>query len=148
MPLLNYNKKSKCGPILSSSCVTWDGGYGGVLTSDNTACDASIEDVTLVISNEVDDIKESIDLTSFNPNGLSFNPSTQQIKDLLQQIADSLHGINASLANIQSQINDVQAGDITMNLDLQCLASQISSCETPPNYSLRSILELLISKNC
>lgn len=148
MAIINYNKKLKCGPVLGSSCVTWDGGYSGVLTDDNVACDATIEDVALILSNETNTIKTSLDLATFTPHDLPFDKNTQQVKDLLQKISDALQTLKDGLAALTTRVTDVETGDINMEVDLDCLSDEISNCETPPSYSLKSILELLISKNC
>lgn len=148
MGLINYNKKSLCGGILSSSCVVWEGGWNDVIKQEELGCDASVEDVVLKISEDVDDINKELDLSLFNAGDLSFDKNTQKVKDLLQVLASNINNLNASIVTLQNQIDDIVAGNINVTVDLACLSSEIDNCQTPPTYSLTSILELLINKQC
>lgn len=148
MPLYNYNKKFLCGPPISSSCVYWDGQYNTVVDRDILPCNASVEEVIDRIAEIVEEINTSLDLSLFNPGTIDFDKDTQQVKDLLQLLADEINSLKAITASLQTQIDNIKAGDIEIEMDLGCLQNEINNCETPPTYTLVSLLTLFKDQIC
>lgn len=144
MPLVNCkNKRSNCGPIVASTCISYENDSNDVIKTSELPCDANLDDVFDKLSEIIADIKSSIDLSKFDKKSLNFDKKTQKVKDLLQELTDKIKDLQDGLSSQINKVNSLDASNLTVNMNLDSLSSQVNPYI--PNttiYSISSILKL------
>lgn len=150
MPLVNCSKrKSNCGPLISSACVAYQGGFNDILIENNLPCNPNIEDVTDVLCDEIKTLKDDLDLSLYNKNCLVFDKNTQKAKDLFQVLTDKICVIDAILSALVIQVNGLNASNIDVTIDLGCLSSEVNNCQLSTNtYPIYTVLNLFKNEIC
>lgn len=150
MSLINCNRSNTCGPLISSSCVDYNGPLDDtVIKEDDLCCNPSIDDVFVLISKKIENILDKIDLSDFNKNCLIFDKNTQDPKELWQEQTDVLCTVKSDLASLKTKVDGLNASNLNVTIDLGCLTSEASLCVTSPNtYTIYAILNLFKNEIC
>lgn len=150
MSLINCNRKNTCGPLLSSSCVDYNGPLDEiVITDDELCCNPSIDDVFVLISKKIQSVLDKIDLSEFNKSCLTFDRATQDPKELWQEQTNILCEVKSGLATLKTKVDGLNASNLNVTIDLGCLTSPASLCViSPQTYTIYSILNLFKNEIC
>lgn len=150
MPLVNcISNKNKCGQVTSSSCVSFEGEYDSLLTKNIVPCNANLDDIIKILSTQIKALKDTLDLSSFNSNCVTFDKNTQKVKDLLQAQNTLLCSLKTSLEALQIQVNDLDASNLLVNIDLDCLKPSASQCQVSTDtYTIFTVLNILKDEIC
>lgn len=148
MALVNCkNKKFNCGPIIASTCVSYENSDNDIIKSTALPCDANLDDVFDLISSTIYTIQQSLDLSLFNPGTLAFNKTTQKIKDLLQIQTNAIIALQTIVANQATLITSLSAANLNVNIDLGIFTGQVTPVIPSTNiYTISSILNLFKNK--
>jgi hypothetical protein len=138
-----------CGTIVPSSCVPYTGVKLPFLSdAEQPECDANLDEVLELFGKAVDALKKATDTSTHNTNCLSVT-GDKNVKTILQAQTDKICALNASITAIQQQVAGLDISDDLITIDLGCLSSAASACQTGTNkYSLLSILTLFKSEIC
>jgi hypothetical protein len=142
--------KYQCGDIIPSSCVPYTGKDLTILTDPNIlACNANINDVIFLLDGTVKGILTDLDLTGLDPQGLSFIPATVKQNELDQILINTVQGTAAALTALTAQVNELNIGELDIQINLGCLAPAASACLIPPNtYPLIAVLNAMLAEIC
>jgi hypothetical protein len=138
-----------CGTIIPSSCVPYSGKDLKFLsTSNQPACDATVDDVVDKISIAIDTLNKAIDVSSHTASCLTL-PTTKTVASILQAQSSKLCALDAQLQSLSQQVAQGSIANQLININLGCLATAASGCEAEANtYSLISILTLFKNEIC
>ena len=149
MSLINCNRNNTCGPILSSSCVDYNGPTNSIIKEDELCCNPSIDDVFVLISTKIQSIFDKIDLSTFNKQCLDFDKTKESPKDLWQKQTNLLCSLSSDLTDLKTKVDGLNASNLYVTMDLGCLTPTASPCAVATNkYSIYSILNIFKNEIC
>lgn len=144
------SSKYNCGTIIPSSCVPFSGRRLTILPDPNLLpCDASIDDVVFLLDGSITHIARGLNLTGLDPMGLDFTPATVTQAELDQVLISAIQGTSAALETLTTQVNDLNIGELDIQINLGCLAPAAAPCLVPPNtYPLIAVLNAMLAEIC
>jgi hypothetical protein len=142
--------KSACGTIVPSTCVPYTGKDLKFLsTEDQPACDANMDDIIKKIGDEIFDINNAIDTSTYNISCLTGLPTTPTIVQISQVQTLKICALASQFDALNTQFADLDIANELITIDLGCLSPSAAPCQVSTNtYSLISILTLFKNEIC
>lgn len=143
------DQRHTCGSTISSSCVWYTGQYPNFITSQDISCKPNINDIFKLYGDKLNYLYDQSKINTLDKKGLGYDSNSITPLQLLQIYNTEITKLKQQVSDLQSIINNFDIGSKNLVIDLKCLSSDGAACATQTNtYSLQSILNVLINKNC
>jgi hypothetical protein len=143
----NDKLSSTCGKRHNAKCVDYEGDLHGSTELDDCDCH-NVESVIEDLNSTVDEIEESIDLSTLGDRCIDYEEVDGKI-----QVKEALLKIEEVVCELKDQVEDTDNNDCPniftqdfscLNLDFKCLTDPCGDQIT----NLKGLLQALIDKSC
>jgi hypothetical protein len=141
--------RSTCGTTLSSACVWYTGQLPKFINKSDVTCKVNINDIFKLYGDKIDAIIEDTNIKNLSPRCLGYDTSDithSKLEDIQNQ---NICELKSTVSELSTLIDNFDIGNQEITIDLKCLKPNGLACQTAPDtYTLKSILNIIISKLC